>query len=341
MYAEHDAVGQHTLAVHQLLQDMGYKALIFAEKSFKNSQIKVINFQKHTRYKPPDLVLYQVSTGSPVGEYLATRSEPLILNYHNITPSEFFDPWVPQIAYVLEQARQQLALLSKKAYAGIADSEFNAKDLYELGISNVSVVPVIFADIVRSNTSAQTQNDSPTLLFVGRLAPNKRLECIIAALALLRSKWKQARLVIVGIAVPTEYLAALQHLVTKLGLDTCVEFVGTVSASVRDSFYAEASVYVSASTHEGFCVPVVEAMRAGLPVVAHNSTVLPETVQDASLLVDSEDPLSLAKAIDIVLSNAELRKKIVHKGFERAKHFVPAKVRQEMRSVLRSLIETR
>lgn len=339
VYAERDAVGQHTFAVDSLLKEMGCKTVLFAERSCRNSQIEVIDFRRHSKFPKPDLVLYQLSTGSPVGDYLTTCPEPLVLNYHNITPSEYYGPWAPHIAHILMQAREQLALLSGNAYAGIADSRFNAQDLYELGMSNVSVVPVIFEAANVPTTLNSKPLDTPILLFVGRLVPNKRIECLISTLVLLRQKWKKARLILVGSSVVVEYETALRQLVDRLNLTDAVEFTGSIAGPIRDLFYSTASVYVSASTHEGFCVPVIEAMNASLPVVAHNSTAVPETVGDAGLLIDRSDPLTFAKAIDSILVNSELRAEMIDKGVARASRFAPVKVREQMRSTLETLLE--
>ena len=339
MYAERDAVGQHTLAIDSLLREMGCKTALFAERAYRSTEIEVIDFRKHSKHPNPDLILYQLSTGSPVGDYLVTCPQPLILNYHNITPSEYFLSWAPHIANILMQAREQLTSLSIRACAAIADSVFNAEDLYELGMSNVTVVPVIVEAAKVPKIPPSTRLDAPIVLFVGRLAPNKRIECLISALALLRRQWKKARLVIVGSSVVVEYETALRQLVDQLNLNDSVEFTGSIAGPARDALYSMASVYVSASAHEGFCVPVVEAMNAGLPVVAHNSAAVPETAGGAGLLLDGIDPISFAKAIDLVLEDSILRAEMITRGFARAAHFSPLKVRHEMRIAIETLLE--
>ena len=338
-YAERDAVSQHTFAVDSLLREMGCATVLFAEQAYRTSKIRVVNFRKHHKYPRPDAILYQFANGSPVGEYLARCSEPLILNYHNITPSEYYRPWAPHIGDLLTQARRQLELLAANACAGIADSAYNARDLTDLGMSDVAVVPIILESKNDVPKSTPMTSDAPLLLFVGQLVPNKRIERLISAFAVLQHKWNAARLVIVGSSKVVEYERALRRLIDRLNLNGSIEFTGSISGAMRDTYYSTASVYVSASSHEGFCVPLVEAMNAGLPLVVHDSTAVPETVGSAALLLDCSDPLSFAQGIDMVLTNAELRDEMIRRGLERGSRFAPLRVRQEMRSILESLFE--
>ena len=339
VYAERDAVGQHTAAVDSLLREMGCSTTAFAGHSYRGVDIEVVSFRKHKKYPKPDMVIYQMSTGSKVGDYILARSEPLVLNYHNITPGELFDPWAPAIGYSLTQARDQLALLAEHAYAAIADSSYNAAELRDLGLSNVSVVPVILNVIEKPSTINASIPQMPVLLFVGRIAPNKRLENLIGALALLQRRWKKVQLVIIGTSIVPAYESALRDLAMRLGVSESVEFAGSVPTQVRDTYYSTASIYVSASVHEGFCVPLIEAMSAGLPVVAYASTAVPETIGNAGLLVDSDEPLYLAHAIDRVLGSNGLRSELISKGIKRAACFDPVNIRQDMRDTLESLLE--
>ena len=336
--ADRDAVGQHTLAVDALLREMGCQTTTFAACKSSHGGLQVEDFRDHPRHPSPDLMLYQMSTGSPVGDYILTRPETLVLDYHNITPAEAFDPWEPHIGAELVQARRQLDLLARRARAAIADSNYNAAELRSLGLDCVTVVPVLWQTPAPAPRSMFRSSEPPVILFVGRVAPNKRHEDLIGAVALLRARRPAARLILAGAPSSNTYESALRELAGSLGLGRSVEFAGSVSRKVLDSLYATASVYLSASTHEGFCVPLLEAMSAGLPVVARAAAAVPETVRDAGLLVDSEGPLVLALAVERILSDGDLREELVARGRRRAEDFDAAAVRQQMREALEPLL---
>lgn len=338
--AGRDAVGRHTVAVDRLLREMGCCITTFAAHTRRDAGLRARHFREHEHYPAPDLILYQMSTGSPVADYLLTRSEPLIIDYHNITPAAVFEPWERHVGAELDRARRQLAQMARRARAAIADSHYNAAELHSLGLRNVSVVPVIREMPSPVHNRAPESPGTPTMLFVGRVAPNKRHEDLIGALALLQERWSAARLVLVGETSSVAYESALRELVARLGLRESVQFTGSVSQGVLDSHYASASVYVSASTHEGFCVPLIEAMSARLPVVARAAAAVPETVGDAAVLVDSDGPLGLSEAVGRVLSDGRLRRALVERGRHRSEVFDPETVSRQMRSALEPLIIT-
>ena len=336
--AGRDAVGQHTVAVDELLREMGCLPTTFAAHTSSDAGLRAEDFREHERHPTPDLILYQMSTGSPVGDYLLTRTEPLVLDYHNITPAEAFDPWEPHVGAELARARRQLALLARRARSAIADSRYNAAELRSLGLSDVAVVPVMWGTPVAARRSRPPPSESPIMLFVGRVAPNKRHEDLVGALALLRERRPSARLVLVGQAASNAYESALRELAARLGLAQSVEFAGSVTREARDSHYHAATVYVSASTHEGFCVPLLEAMSAGLPVVARAAAAVPETVGDAGLLVNTDGPLGLAMAVERILSDTNLREELTARGRRRAEQFGADEVRLRMRQALEPLL---
>ena len=125
-------MGWHTVAVDSLLREMGCRTRTFAAHVAPGAGLRAMHYSKHERYPAPDLILYQMSTGSSVGDYLMTRREPMVLNYHNITPAEEFEPWEPHVAAQLVQARRQLSGLVGRSCAAIADSRYNAAELRAL-----------------------------------------------------------------------------------------------------------------------------------------------------------------------------------------------------------------
>lgn len=340
-YADRDAVGQHTRAVELLLRDMGHQVSTFGERQAITRNIQVHDYRNHHRHPEPDIIIYQISTGSIVADYLLDLTQPLILNYHNITPAPLFFPWEPHIGASLALARQQLARLCCRASAAIADSHFNAAELNSLGLKHVSVVPILSSQPSVPAVSACSElvpSADPLLLFVGRIVPNKRIETLIAAVAILRRLWPDIKLALIGTSPIPSYIKALHSFICELDLQDSITFLGSVSDNLRDNYYSKATVYLSASVHEGFCVPLIESMSAGLPIVAHAAAAVPETAGNAAMLVYSEEPMTFACAVARVLQNNSLRDHMVHSGLKRSVLFSTTRVEQHMRRTLQSCI---
>ena len=326
--AGRDAVGGHTLALSRILTEMGCDVSIHAAHVTDDVRGLGHDFRRHADGPNPDLIVYQVSTGTPVADYVLTRPEPLVLVYHNMTPPEFFDAWEPAIAAELHHGRRQLVRLARRAVLGLAVSGFNARELVEAGVSEVVVAPILFdgsgfgvVDEGLVERSRGRLGSGPVWLFVGRLAPNKAQHDVIAAFAAYRAEVGSARLVLVGGSSSVAYGVALEELADSLGVADAVEFAGSVSGDELAAWYSVADVFVCLSDHEGFCVPLLEAMHHRLPVVAFDSSAVPETLAGAGLVVGDKSPMVVAEAVDRVLSDPVVAGRLVDRGTERLADF--------------------
>ena len=332
--APRDAVGGHYLAVQQTLRDAGYRSDIYsyeAKDEYKRLARPFASFAGGAG-KEPTWLLYHSSVGSPVADFVAARDEPLIVDYHNITPAPFFARWEPAVAGALMKGRRQLAELEARAELGIADSAYNARELTELGYDRTSVVPILLdiatvdaapADAATLERAHAARADGGAdWLFVGRLAPNKAQHDVVKAFAAYRRLYDdRARLHLVGGSSSHQYETALAAFVDALGLAGAIDITGPVSAGALTAYYETADVFVVASDHEGFCVPLLEAMHHKVPVVAYAATAVPETLADAGLLLDAKDPYTIATAVHRVLTDAELRAQLVAAGTDRLRDF--------------------
>jgi glycosyltransferase involved in cell wall biosynthesis len=324
--AGRDAVGDHTVRLHRLLIEMGCDAAIYAAHVHPDVRDLGRDFRRHRDDPRPDLIIYQASTGTPVADYLVTRREPLVLDYHNMTPPEFFDPWEPAIGAELYHGRRQLARLGRRAVLGLADSAFNGRELVDAGVSEVVVAPILFdvsaLGVAGGLVPAGLGEGRPVWLFVGRLAPNKAQHDVIAAFAAYRAEFGPgARLVLVGVASSGAYEAALVGLAESLGVADAVVFAGSVSAEELAGWYGVADVFVCLSEHEGFCVPLLEAMHHRVPVVAFDSSAVPETLAGAGLVLADKSPVVVAEAVDRVVSDPVVASRLVDRGVERLADF--------------------
>jgi len=312
-----DAVGRHTLRLRDATRARGVASNIYVD---------IVDHDTAGETRPAvsyaddaergDVVVYQFATASYMAPWLAGRSETLAVNYHNITPPELMAPWDHHLALGQARAQGDLRVLVPRTALAVADSAYNESHLAAAGFATTTVIPPSASVDGVARTDDATSGPAPRRdvdggarwLAVGRVSPNKALEDTFAALAVTRSHADPAAtLLVVGKPATKSYDAALRRYVAELGLADAVTFTGHAHDETVAAAYAEADVLVVTSAHEGFCVPVVEAMAAGLPVVAVAQGSLPEVLGDGGTLVSSRDPYELADAISSLLADGPRR----------------------------------
>jgi len=333
VFAAGDAIGNHVLRIRDTLRAAGYESEIFADHVQPPLRKQARHFLE---FRPPAgggrvHLLYHLSTGSRMAAWLADQPVPLAVDYHNITPPEYFDRWEPAAGDVARQARAEMRRLASSAVYGLADSAYNAAELTDEGYPDTAVVPILidFAEYDAAPDTAtltrlrrRAEGGGAQWLFVGRVAAQKCQHDIVAAFAAYRRLFDpKARLSIVGGRTLLVYSRALERLAAELDVADAVDFTDNLKFPQLLAQYRAADVFVALSEHEGFCVPLVEAMHFGVPTVAFASTAVPETVGDATLLLPDKDPLTVAVAVQRVLSDDVLRKALIEAGHRRVEHF--------------------
>jgi glycosyltransferase involved in cell wall biosynthesis len=277
-------------------------------------------------------LLYQASIGSPVYDIVSARPEPKLVNYHNITPAALLRDWEPNVAYEASLGRTQLARLAPQSRFAVADSAFNESELVALGYVGTAVVPLLIdmhtkspepdAALAASLAARRAREGGADLLYVGKISPHKAPHDLVKMLDVLRrSADPAARLHLIGSPLGSTYEPALRAFVAELGLDSAVNFAGSVSGSELEAYFAAADVFVMASDHEGFCVPLGEAMGHGVPIVAYGVTAVPETVGGAGLVLPDKSPGLFAAAVARVLRDPVLAGVLAEAGRQRAAGF--------------------
>lgn len=296
-----DAVGNHVRAIYDALMERGVPSDIYVEHLDEDTcDLTQIYRVYEERAERDDVLVYHLATASAMAAWLHARSETLAVVYHNVTPPRYFTRWDDRIARLQVAADAEMRLFARRAAIGIADSEFNRNDLVDADFALTKVLPPILElpAYTGRERSKQRRSSGVGWLTVGRLAPNKAVERVIAALYAYRHLFDPAAtLVVVGRTVIPAYGEALKEFAADLGLAGAVRFVERVDDVGLAHLYEEADVVVLASEHEGFCVPLVEAMAAGLLVVAFRSGAVPEVLGDAGVLVDDRSPRALAGAV--------------------------------------------
>jgi glycosyltransferase involved in cell wall biosynthesis len=334
-----DASGTHTLMLRDILRAAGWRSEIFAEAIHDDLAAEAYKHWMYPEHAAAgDVLIYQFSTSSAVAGFLAERPERLIVDFHNFTGPEHFAGWEPHTQARAARARDELILLARRAELGLADSHFNERDLRRAGYGRTAVIPVLvdYARVgavarpdprVAAELAASKARGGADLLFVGRVVPSKAQHDLVKALWAYRRLYDPAaRLHLVGGTSSFAYLKALRGFIGELGLADAVRMPGDVSDGALAAYFAAADVYLSLSAHEGFGVPLLEAMSAGVPVVARRVGAVAETVGDAALLVDAGDPLYIAATLRRVCTDTELRRRLVAAGRRRLSTFAPEAV---------------
>ena len=335
-----DAISNHALAIREHLRNCGYKSEIFVKYVDERVAHEAKVFQHGCISRQAGLI-YHHSIGSELTEYAISHQGYKCLIYHNITPSEFFLPYRPEFAKILEQGRQELKQLGKHFPISVGDSAYNATELAECGFSQPGVLPIIIDpskwDIPADAELMQKLQDGKTnLLFVGRLAPNKRQDHLLEAFAQYLTMDWQARLIIVGSGeVNDPYYRHLINTIEKLNLAEFVMLPGQVNDAQLLAFYRTAHLFWSMSEHEGFCVPLVESMWFDIPILAYKSTAVPETLGEAGLMFNSKDDLvKVAALAKLLVKDESLKSKVICAQQKRREYFSLEIVNSQLNNII-------
>ena len=330
--ASRDAIGVHTLHLRDGLRAAGIDSDIFYGSYTQDVQAEgkpVIELGRAGRDR---WLLYQASIGSPVFDILAARPEPKLVNYHNITPADLLRDWEPAVAYEVALGRTQLARLAPQSRFAVADSAFNESELHTLGYEGTAVVPLLIdmqsksdepdPELARTLARRKEREGGADLLYVGKISPHKAPHDLVKMLDVLRrTDDPAARLHLVGSPLGETYEPALRSFIDELGLADVVTLAGSVSGAELEAYFQAADVFVMASDHEGFCVPLAEAMGHGVPIVAYGVTAVPETVGGAGLVLPDKSAVPFAAAVGRVLRDATLHEVLAAAGRQRAASF--------------------
>lgn len=338
---EPGAIGGHIVETQRLCRELGWESEVFTE------HLRGLPGRDYRDYpklaKADDILLYHTAIGSPVSDFVMSRTERLVVDHHNLTPASQFAAWEPSMVHALAWGRSQLAGMADRAVLGLADSSYNESELRDVGFRHTRVAPILFDFSqfdreVDGSLAERLRAEGPAWLFVGRIAPNKAHHDLIKAFAVHHRVYDGSmRLRIVGGSASDRYVEALHALVSALQLDDAVDFTGSVTDAELAAHYAAADVYVSTSDHEGFGVPLLEAMHNGVPVVAFGSTAVTETIGAGGICLPSKEPSRVAAAVHLVLSDADLRARLVAAGRAHLGEFALPVTRERMAVALRSV----
>ncbi len=314
-----DAIGDSARRVRELLRAHGHQSELYALTIDDDLRGDVLPFSDDGA-RQGDVTIFHFALPSPMTEPFAALPGRKVLQYHNITPASFFAPYDPQLFRLAALGRQELQSLAGRVDLALGDSEFNRQELEALGFAPTGVLPIAvntsrITDAPRRPALEKILGDGLiNILFVGRIVPNKRIDDHIR-LAEMYKRYVDYyyRFIFVGRydAVPS-YFAQVQALITEFQmLPDRFWFTGPVPDEDLGAFYRWADAYVSLSEHEGFCVPLVEAMAADVPILAYAAGAVPETLGGAGVLFSPKDLEFAAETLGMLVYDRPVREAVL------------------------------
>lgn len=327
-----DAVSNDVFGMNEVLKSRGYKTRIYAEGWSEIDRERIWPAHKIGGFlkKPSDLLIYHYSRGWEFGlKLLAGLQCRQAIKYHNVTPPEFFNRFSEDLVRICREGRTQLKSIVKAGCdVYMSASAYNEQDLLEEGLEegkSFVVPPFHHIDRLQAVPAdpkilKRYSDDKINILMVGRLAPNKAHPALIEAFASYHHDYNpNSRLFIVGKEERrlSTYNNLLREMAILLKLRNTVVFAGEVSDSELKAYYSLSDVFMITSEHEGFCVPLVEAMSMKIPIVAYGSSAITGTVDGAGLVWTERNPYLLAESINSIVKGNGVGKSLGEMGQQR------------------------
>jgi L-malate glycosyltransferase len=319
-YANGDAISNEVRVIRALFRSWGYESHIYSEQKRILPELRGEARDLATNrgdFRSDDVILLHLSMGSDMNDLFPGLPGRKAVLYHNITPPEYFRGVQDQTAHLLARGRQQAKALAGTAAVVMADSRFNAEEIAAMGYANPQVLPLVL-DFSTLRTKPdrrilrQYRDGMVNVLFVGRCAPNKKIEDLLNAFYYFQRYVQPAsRLIHVGsYAGMEQYYALLVTRARELQLKN-VEWTGSVRQDELNAYYEVSRVFLCLSDHEGFCIPLLEAMAHDVPVLAYAAGAVPETLNGAGVLVREKQYDLIAETLGRVAEDEPLRTAIL------------------------------
>jgi glycosyltransferase involved in cell wall biosynthesis len=325
--AEGDAITQMAFALRLELQKFADSEIFALLQHGDLMKASTLPLDEIPDSENIDLLLYHSSIGwQEMTDFLVARTEKIAVSYHNITPAHFYEKYQPEFARDLRLGRTELELIREKVVLTVADSLFNAEDIKQHGYHDAIVVPAGFSPkrLCDEKYDVQLLNDLSVrfpngyVIAVGQLLPHKRIEQVLETMHIMNSTyWGNIGLVLCGVARQAHYREAINKFQNRCAM-VDVQFTDAVSNRQLATLLRGARAYLGMSDHEGLCIPPVEAMSLGVPVIIKGAGAVPETMGEGALVLPQDcGPILAGEAINEVLTNEITRWNLINAGYER------------------------
>jgi glycosyltransferase involved in cell wall biosynthesis len=324
-YHRGDAIGDEATQLRQFFRDLGHESEIYRLSCDRELERESRDFAGFPEPLPSDITIFHFALPSPLTAAFRGLPSKKVIIYHNVTSPEFFAGYSEEMVRIARLGREELRSLAGTVDVALADSGFNARELVEFGFRESHVFP-LYVDLEKYKRPANEfvrrlfRDGRTNILFVGRVAPNKKIEDLIKVTFYFKKFISPlVRLIIVGKtgALPAYYQALIKLADDFLLAPEEIRFTGHLADDEMFAVYRAADIFLSLSEHEGFCLPLVESMVFDLPVMAYDSTAVPDTLDGAGILIRDKRADKVAELLDIVTRDQKLRENIIRGQRER------------------------
>lgn len=342
-----DGVTNGMLYTQRLLRQMGFASNIYVQHRDPALGDAVLPY-KSLAPSANNLLLVHHSMGHDLTQWVIDRPETKVLVYHNITPPSMLPPNSPHRQYA-EIGRLQLQLFRDHMAGAIAVSHFNADELSQLGYKNLVTIPLLVdLEAIRNRpfvlpaqhpVGRRSPGAPRTILAVGRVCEHKCQHHIVEVAHQLRRMTDEPFQVklIGGFDAEGSYIKTLRRMIADHRLDDVVDLTGKLPDADLYGWYRSADVLLSMSEHEGFCMPLIEALAFDLPVVAYAAGNVPATLDGAGLLLSEKRPAETAALVLHLFKDKALRRKLLARQRTRLAGLEPSVVQSQLARYLGTL----
>lgn len=337
-----DAASRQLLNMDKILRELGYETTMYAHR-LDESLAGSVGLMGDFSAAPEDIVIYHMTTGTSFNRWVWKYPRKIVLFYHNITPARYFfgNAWGSWLKCL--RGRHDLKRIARNTFFAWGASEYSRRELEEAGIARTSVLPIVVDPEVytgrgEDESVLRCKDGRMNLLMVGRGVPHKKQDEAIEAVAWYREHISpDIRLVLIGNIKPS-CKKKLHALVKKLDMEDYVLFAGQVTDEALCTWYRIADGLLCLSEHEGFCVPLIEAMIFGLPIFAKPAAAVPETLGGAGVLLTDTSPQGVAEAVRRTMADELALERLKNGRLEQLAAFSPENVKWRIEADMKEIV---
>lgn len=317
-YASGNAVANCAVTYHKFSRKLGLDSKIAARLIDKEDP-DVVDLSYLDTLSRDDTIMYHLCIGTPLNNDICDYECKKVLVYHNITPPEFLEKYDQGLAEACAEGLRQLVMMKPYFQLYLADSEFNKQDLIKAGYEadKIVVIPPLVSrkDLERlpdSYTVNKYGDGWTNILFVGRVSPHKKHEDLIRIFNYYKKNINsKSRLILAG-GVMENYCRHLEKFAKELELEDVI-FTRQISFPQLLALYKTASIFLCTSEHEGYCIPLIEAMVFGIPVIGYNAGAIGDTMGGSGILLEDKSPVLVSKIINELENNEQTREHLLER----------------------------
>jgi len=342
-----DAIGDTAFHMRNFLRSKGFRSEIYCLQRDEGLEDESVLFDHFPEPSPGDVTILHFALVSPLTRRFADLPSRKALIYHNVTPSEFFQPFSEEMTRITQLSREELRSLAPDVELALADSEFNRRELEDIGYKRTEVFP-LFIDFEKYKRPESRfiydlfDDDRINILFVGRIVPNKRIDELIKVVFYYKKYISPlVRLIIVGKtnSLPKYYQSLIRMADEFYLKPEEISFTGHIPDEEMYALYKRSHVFLSLSEHEGFGLPFIESLVFDLPVIAYDCTAVPFTLGDAGIMIGHKSIVHIAELVDVVAHDLALRDKIIQSQRARLTEYKNYDLESSLMKSLESIIK--